>query len=234
MVSGPSGTLTEAPAAPLPARGQGGERHEREREQPDGQESLGVERLRDRWMRAGDGPVDGVEPSLDPVGEPAGPEVGRHVLAEDAAGDRVREGGLVAVAHLDPRPPVVHEHDEQDAVVEPLLAEPPGLEEARRVVLEVLAVEGAEDGHRDLVRALPLALQELLLEPRALGRGEQARVVADPAGRSRRHGEPRVRRRRQRQEGDAGGDGRPADAAPRCGSPPPPCRCHLAPPGSRT
>ena len=42
-------------------------------------------------------------------------------------------------------------------------------------------VERSEDGDDDLVATAPLALDELLLEPIALGRGQRPRVVVDPA-----------------------------------------------------
>jgi hypothetical protein len=61
----------------------------------------------------------------------------------------------------------------------------------------------------------------------ALGRCEEARVVADPAVRLRRHGQPGVGHHRQEQQADARGGRRRADAAP----PRPSRRCHRTLPG---
>ena len=106
-------------------------------------------------VRPGDRLVDRVEAGRDPVGHPALTEARRHLVSEDRAADRVGQGALQAVAHLEAHPPVVQEHQEDHAVVEALLAEPPGLGQPNREVLQALALEGPEDRHHDLVGAAP-------------------------------------------------------------------------------
>ena len=94
-------------------------------------------------------------------------------MDEDTASVSV---GLEPVADLDAHLPVVEEDQEDDAVVEALRADPPGLGEPDREVLEALAVERAEDGDDHLIATAPLALDELLLEPIAVARGSAARA----------------------------------------------------------
>src|SRR5207247_3762555 len=84
---------------------------------------------------------------------------------------------LETVADLEAQLPVLGEDHEEHAVVEPLLAEPPLLEEPVGDVLEALALERAEDRDRHLGTRGALVSGELRLEPRALGSREQPRVI---------------------------------------------------------
>ena len=149
-----------------------------------------------------DGGLDGVQPGRDPLSQPALPESRRHHVADDRGGDRVGQGRLEAVADLEAHLPVVEEDHEDDAVVEPLPADPPRLGQADRELLEALAAERAEDGDDDLVRALALAGGQPRLEPVALGRGEGPRVVVDAPGGGGRNGELGEGNGRGHQAGD--------------------------------
>src|SRR5262249_3274473 len=81
-------------------------------------------------------------------------------------------------AHL----PVVGEDQEDDAVVEALLPDAPGLRQSDREVLEALTVERFENGHHDLIRGAVLAVDQFLLELLALCGGERPRLIGDAAG----------------------------------------------------
>src|SRR5262245_11752915 len=155
-----------------------------------------------RWLGlvcARDGLLDRGETSADALGHLSLAKARGHHLTKDLARQRVRELGLEAVTHLEAHLPVVDEHEEDHAVVEAFLADAPGLREPYRVVLEVLALERAEDGDHDLVAALALPRPEEVLEPRAVGLAERVRVVVDAM--------IGWRRDRQRCERDAGQPG---------------------------
>jgi hypothetical protein len=150
--------------------------------------------------------VDRVEPGLEPVRQPPLAEPRSDHVPDDRRGDGVGQGRLQPVAHLEPHLPVVQEDQEDHAVVEPLLADPPRLGETDGEVLEVLAFERPEDRHDDLVRAALLPAGELLLEAVAVGGRQRAGVVVHPPRRRRgdRQGARGEGGDEQQQEGEAG------------------------------
>ena len=133
---------------------------------PDG----GARAGRGSAVRALDGRLDRVEAGADALGDLALAEAGGDHVAENRRRHRIRQRRLEPVADLDAHLPVVEEDQEDHAVVEVLPPDAPGLGEPDREVLEALPVERSEDGDDDLIATAPLALDELLLEPIALGR----------------------------------------------------------------
>src|SRR2546422_464654 len=121
--------------------------------------------------------VDRVRRGLEPRGVAPLLETRRDDLADDLAGGGIGHDRLETVADLEAQLPVLSEDHEEHAVVEPLLAEPPLLEEPVGDVLEALALERAEDRDRHLGTRGALVSGELRLEPRALGSREQPRVI---------------------------------------------------------
>ena len=112
----------------------------------------------------------------------AGAEVRDDLLVQDAAGDRVGERTLEAVARLDAHLAVAHEDEEDDAVVELLASGLPRLGGPAREVLERGRGQLGEDRDDDLVRGL--LLERLRASPRAGRRrdgGTSARVVVEVA-----------------------------------------------------
>src|SRR5215468_8258812 len=135
-----------------------------------------------RWLGlvcARDGLLDGGQACPDALGDLPLAEPWRHDLAQDLARQRVRQPRLEAIAHLEPHLPVVDEDEEDDAVVEALLPDAPGLGEPDRVVLEALSFERAEDRDHDLIAALALPRTKQVFQARALRRAERVRVVVD-------------------------------------------------------
>jgi hypothetical protein len=108
---------------------------------------------------------------------------------EFGAGDSVGEAAFEAVADLDPELPVLDDDDEDHTVVEALPADPPLLGQADADVLEVLALERAEDRHRDLVADPAVLGRGALFEAGALGGRQDPRVVVDTGGGCRRERE---------------------------------------------
>src|SRR5262245_34544945 len=154
---------------------------------------------RRRWLGlvgARDGLLDGGEAGPNTLGDLPFPKARRHHLAQDLARQRIRQPGLEPIAHLEPHLPVIDEDEEDDAVVQALLPDTPGLGEPDRVVLEALPFERAEDRDHDLIAALALPRAEEVFQARALRRVERVRVVVDAVVRGRRN--------RQRRERDAG------------------------------
>ena len=92
---------------------------------------------------------------LDAGPEVPGAEVGPDDVVQDLPRAGVGEARLEAVAHLDAHAALLAGHDEEDAVVDALPAELPGLEDAHRVVLDRVALEAVHREDRDLgARAL--------------------------------------------------------------------------------
>src|SRR6266700_1440199 len=169
----------------------------------------------------------------DAVGDLTLAEARGHRLAQDLARDRIGELGLEAIADLEPHLPVFGKDQEDHAIVEPLLADTPGLGQTDGVVLETLALERAEDGDDDLIARSLLTGANLVLEPRAVLRRQHAGVVVDPTAggfRNRERGLRDDRRAEQKREDEkpaqAHGAATRRDART---SPSAPARC-LAPP----
>src|SRR5207249_10715209 len=126
---------------------------------------------------------------LEPRGVALLAEARRDRVPDDLIGLRVRQHGLETVTNLDPELAVLDEHDQQHAVVEPLVTETPLLEEPVRDVLDALALERAEERDRHLCAGGRFALGQERPEPLALGRLQEPRVVVHAAGRSGRQDE---------------------------------------------
>ena len=140
----------------------------------------------------------------------AGLEPRRQRRAQDAPGDAVGQEALEAVADFDPHPALLRRHDQEHAVVLPLLAEFPGREDLHGELLDAVAAEAGHREHGDLVgRGLLVRCQD---RPRsARGRPGSGCRPHRRHGRRDRALRPRGRRaprRRRRREGrpPAGGD----------------------------
>src|SRR5262245_2886792 len=175
-----------------------GHRHEREQDE---QVEVGAPALLASLRRLGQAPellggrarLDALEHGdrrrLEPGRVLPLAEAGHDHVADDLRGLGVGQRALEPVADLDPQLSVLDEDDEEDAVVELLLAQAPLLEEAVRDVLEVLAVERFEAGDRHLGAGGALALGQEGLDALALGRGKEPGVVVQPCRRRRRQDE---------------------------------------------
>ena len=124
-------------------------------------------------------------------------EPGSELVADDAAGEAVRDHSLEAVADLDPRPAVVPRHQHQGAVVGLRLADLPRLRETQREVLDG-AFDPGNAHQNQLDRCFGLEAGQEFLEPRLVGGGEQFRFVHHSPGQGRQ--------RRLLPPGRAGGD----------------------------
>src|SRR2546428_5538 len=197
-IDGASGVPPPAPPAGLPApltRGLGRDAADRGRREPEKEErvevggplalplptpkalALTLELGRRGRPARRDPGVDRVRRGLEPGGVAPLLETRRDDLADDLAGGGIGHDRLETVADLEAQLPVLSEDHEEHAIVEPLLAEPPLLEEPVGDVLEALALERAEDRDRHLGTRGALVSGELRLEPRALGSREQPRVI---------------------------------------------------------
>ena len=113
-------------------------------------------------------PIMRSTPAEIPPAEIAFAEPRRDRLVDDAVADEVGERALEAVTDLDAQRAVLHRDEQQCAVVRLLAAELPGVDDADRVLLDLLGLRRRHDQHRDL-RALPrLECSELRLERLAL------------------------------------------------------------------
>src|SRR5436309_12679301 len=115
-----------------------------------------------------DSRVDCVRRGLEPGGVAPVSEARRDDLADDLAGRCVGHDRLEPVTDLEAQLPILDEDHEEDAVVEPRLAEPPLLEEPVGDILDALALERAEDRDRHLGTRGALVVGELRLEPPTL------------------------------------------------------------------
>src|SRR6185503_18143582 len=166
-----------------------------------------------RPVLALDGGDDGIQTRPDAVGHLPLAEAWGHLLAQDGGRDGVGESALQPIADLDPHLPVVEEDQEDDAVVEALLADAPCLGEPDRIVLEALPLEGAEDRDHHLVAAALLTLGEACLQAIAIGRRQRAREIVDPPGGRGRDGQGAHHGRQQ--DGEEGERDRQSDRAHR-------------------
>jgi hypothetical protein len=130
-----------------------------------------------------------VDRAFEPLDVAVLAEAGRDHVPDNLAGHGVGDHRLQPVADLQADLPVPQEDQQDDAVVEAFLPDPPALGEPDRVVLQALAFERAEQRDRHLGSGGPLPLGQERLQTRPLGGGEQAGVVVDAGGRRRRDGE---------------------------------------------
>lgn len=121
-----------------------------------------------------------VHAGLDSAIEIALAELRRDPLADDPSGLDVGDGPFQAVADLDAQGAVVLRHQQQDAVVDLLLAQLPFLEGTHRVLLDGIVAGGRDQQHRELRAALGFQGGELLLQVLALVAGKGRGEVGDP------------------------------------------------------
>ncbi|SST08657.1 Uncharacterised protein [Acinetobacter baumannii] len=121
-----------------------------------------------------------VHAGLDAAIEVALAELRRDLLADDPPGLDVGDGPFQAVADLDAQGAVVLRHQQQDAVVDLLLAQLPFLEGTHRVLLDGIVAGGRDQQHSELRAALGFQGGELLLQVLALVAGKGRGEVGDP------------------------------------------------------
>ena len=98
-------------------------------------------------------------------------------LAYDLSGERIGESPLEAVAHLDPRFPVIAGYKEQHAVVFSLPSDPVGFGHPKGVLLDVFSVQRGDHEHNHLRRSRLVERREELIELRDLFRRERPREI---------------------------------------------------------
>ena len=154
---------------------------------------LPVRRLGLRQLLAIDDPHHLVDAGSNAAAEIAGLEFRRDVLVDDALGRGVGERAFEAVTDLDAQPAIVLGDDEQRAVVDLLAADLPGLRDAKRILLDGLAVGRRHDQHRDLAALSRLQIPQRLRQRCDVAGRERAGLV-DDASAQRRHRDERQRR----------------------------------------
>jgi hypothetical protein len=137
-------------------------------------------------LLAFDEPHHAIGAGANPAVEVALLEARGDVLLDDALDDRVGQRALDAAPGDDPDAPVLLRHQEQHAVVDPLAAELPGIEDAHAVFDRRLGLGGRHQQHGDLAALARLELGERLLERRVLLVVQRAGEVGD-ARLERRH-----------------------------------------------
>ncbi len=130
-------------------------------------------------------------------------KVRRHLLGDDPLRERVGHRALEPIADLDPHPAIVFRDDHDDAIVGLAAADLPRFRDAQGELLDRLGLRALHHQHRNLAAFALLERRELLLERRALARGERRRSV-DDAAREARHG--LLGRERQAREQDRRGE----------------------------
>ena len=122
---------------------------------------------------------DGRHAGHHPAVEIARLEAGGDLPPDDPAGHQVGQLPLQAAPHLDPDLPLLFGDQEDGAVVQTLLADPPVLGHLDGVLLQVLPLQGRDDEDNDLGRVAPLEVDECLLQPLDGSRREYPGVVVD-------------------------------------------------------
>ncbi len=151
---------------------------------------LPVRRLGLRQLLAIGDPHHLVDPGSNAAAEIAGLEFRCDVLVDDALGRDVGERAFEAVTDLDAQAAVVLGDDEQRAVVDLLAADLPGLRDAKRILLDGLAVGRRHDQHRDLAALSGLQVLQRLRQRGDVASRERAGLI-DDASRQRRHRDER-------------------------------------------
>src|SRR5215813_12384662 len=105
-----------------------------------------------------------VDSALDPTGHIAGAKPGQDGILDDQAGDRIGQGSFEAIADLDAHLTLVRRNDEQRAVVETFLTDPPVPPEPVAVVGDVVTLQRRQCDHHELGAGLALELFELAVD----------------------------------------------------------------------
>ncbi len=132
------------------------------------------------------------------------------VLLDDAIGRRVGQRALEPVADLDAHLAIIERDDQQDAVVHLLAAELPLLDDADRILVDLLGLRRRHDQHGHLAALRLLERCQLRLERRDLVGRERAGGVGDARGERRDRRErlcatrSRDEQRHRRHEGGRG------------------------------
>ena len=138
---------------------------------------------------------DVINAARDAAGKISGLEAWRDGVRDDDFRERIGEGPLQPVTHLDANSPLVRRDQEHHAVVLALLAELPATKQLVGVGFNLLAFEGPDGGNDELDAGLRLQIGKLLFE-RAAGLGrDNVGLINDSAS------------QRWEGEADSGGDG---------------------------
>ncbi len=148
--------------------------------------------VRDRPPRAFVLPLRRGDHGIDARAQPASIiallEIRRHLVIEDAVASDVRQRALKAVAGLDAHLVILHENEEDRAVVHILLSHAPRLEDSVAVVVQPVGrLHFRINRHHDLVRGLPLEVRELRVESLRRLLIDDVRVIVEILRRLRRH-----------------------------------------------
>src|SRR3546814_417375 len=131
---------------------------------------------------------DRVDASLDTAGIISGLELRCHHVADDPARQRVGQDRFEPIADRDIHPPLVRRDQEDDAVILPLAADPPGTAELVAIIADVMAFEAADGRDDELVPGLFLEIEKLRVERGFLGRRDDAGLIDDGMARQLRKG----------------------------------------------
>ena len=180
-----------------PSHGPGPDKQkDEENEDEHGNEERGASRQAPVILRRLSGPFvlplggrdHGVKTGREPPGIIALPEPGLEIVIEDLLAGHIRQRPFEAVASLDARFVILHEDEQDRAVVVLLLAHAPGLEKAVAVIVErIVGLElGIDDGD-DLVRRLAFEAGQLCVQRIGGGGVRHMRIVVEIMLRFRRH-----------------------------------------------
>ncbi len=106
---------------------------------------------------------------------------GRHGVANDLTGHAIGQGRFESVADFDAQTPVTGDDDDENAVILTLLARFPGLEDARRVILDILSLQRGEGEEDDLVAIVGFMGFHGFAERPLRVRGENSGIIVHPS-----------------------------------------------------
>src|SRR5262249_59016976 len=107
-------------------------------------------------------------------------------IRDDEGGDACGQASFEAIAALEAPLTLVRPNDEQRAVVETFLTDPPVPPEPVAVVGDVVTLQRRQCDHHELGAGLALELFELAVDARAGGGLKDPRLVDDPAAQRRK------------------------------------------------
>ena len=107
------------------------------------------------------------------------PQQRHHRVLDDAIGRRIGQHAFQAVAVLDAQRVIVLGQDQQRAVIDLLAPELPGVDDADRILLDLLGLRGRHQQHRDLRALARLEVRQLLLELGLLRGSQRSGQIGD-------------------------------------------------------
>lgn len=128
---------------------------------------------------------DRLKPSLNSPRQVVCAEARDYDFPNDAASDRVREDAFEAVSDFNPELAIISYNEQDDAVVEALLADLPALGYPDAEAFEAFSLKAGDREHSDLMAGLLLEAGQTLFENLDALRRHDPRVIVDAAAQRR-------------------------------------------------